>query len=62
MFLAVEIFVVTVSECLYLFMCVLQSLVWMCVNVYVLCVLASFFFSFFFGNWQKKEKSCKDIL
>lgn len=58
MFLAVEIFVVTVSECLYLFMCVLQSLVWMCVNVYVLCFLASFFFLFFFffGELAKKRK------
>lgn len=64
MFLAVEIFVVTVSECLYLFMCVLQSLVWMCVNVYVLCVLASFFFffSFFFfllGTGKKKKNLVK---
>lgn len=42
MFLAVEMFC-RGAVSLYLFMCVLQSLVWMCVDVDVSCVLVSNF-------------------
>lgn len=41
MFLTVEIFVVEQSVNVYIYLCVFQSLVWMCVNV-------RFFFLFFF--------------
>lgn len=45
MFLAVEIFVVEQSVNVYIYLCVYyKPLVWMCVNVYVLCVLVSNFF------------------
>lgn len=55
MFLAVEIFVVEQSVNVNIYLCVYYSLVWMCVNVCVLCVLVSGFF-------RTSKKSCKDIL